>query len=306
MTLTRQPILTARDRALLNRLLDDGLLTLTQIQAAYFPAAQETLQTVSRPRRYGVTTTVLNRLYALEQAGWIVLSRHMETARYRDLRVAWLGRRGAQLIAQEMKLPLRALHWQPPHSRLLQIPHDLMATTFRLRLEAALARQPEWVLSEWLSGRLLASDPDRVQYTFPAGGQSITRTRRVIADSFCILNSGGRTARFPIETDHSTLSQSRIMKEKIHAGWAYLRSPEYRKRYGDNQGRWLFVMESQRRLKNLQGLVLRELGKVAAADFYFTNHEAVQQRDVLVDPIFYLGGAAQTPQSLLYALQNRV
>jgi hypothetical protein len=65
-------------------------------------------------------------------------------------------------------------------------------------------------------------------------------------------------------------------------------------------------MESERLMKNLQEMVLRELGKVAAATFYFTTFAQVESRNVLSDPIWFLGGAAQTPQSLRYALENRV
>ncbi|MEZ4672597.1 MAG: replication-relaxation family protein [Anaerolineae bacterium] len=306
MALTRHPILTARDRLLLNGLLDYGLLTLAQVQACYFPTSQTTIQAGQRTRRYGVTTTVLNRLYALEKAGWVALSTHAETARYPDTRVVWLGRGAAQVMAQELKLPIQVLHWHKPHSRLMQIPHDLMATTLRLRLETALRQQPECELVEWLSGRLLAADSDSIAYTLPLDGRQVKKTRRIVADSFCVLSCGGSISRFPIETDHSSLSQTRILKEKIHAGLAYIHSPQYRKRYGDNQGRWLFVMESEKRLKNLQALVLRELGKVAASAFYFTSFEAVKTQNVLTDPIWWLGGAAQTPQALWYALKNRV
>lgn len=304
MALTQKPILTARDRELLSGLLDYGLLSLEQVQALFFRESDQTAAD-HKTRRYGVTTTVLNRLYVLEKAGWIVLSTHAETARFPNTRVCWLGRKAAQAMATDLKLPLRALHWQKPHSRLTQIPHDLMANTFRLRLEAAISQQAGCSLIEWLSGRLLAGDSDTIAYSLPLDGRTVNKERKIIADSFCILGLGDSTARYPIEIDHSTLTQTRIMKEKIYAGLAYINSTPYKKRYGENRGRWLFVMESERRMKHLQANIVREVGKVAAASFYFTTFEAVQTRNVLLDPIFFLGGAAQTPQSLLYALQNR-
>lgn len=305
MTLTKTPVLTSRDHTFLERLLDYGILTFEQVQTIFFPESEKTTRD-KKTRMYGVTSTVLNRLYALEKAGYIVLSTHEETARLKNTRVVWLSRMGAQEIAGDLKIDIKNLHWQKPHSRLTQLSHDLFCNTFRIRLEAALPHQRECSLKEWVSGRLLASDSDTIEYALPIDGKMGTKKRKIIADSFCILTVGETTARYPIEIDNSTLSQTRILKEKIYAGLAYINSPEYKRRYGENRGRWLFIMESERRMKNLQETVLRELGKVKAIAFYFTTFENITTHNVLTDPIWFLGGASQVPQSLLYAVENRV
>lgn len=297
--------LTEREYTFINQLLDYGVLSYQQIQRIYFPQSKQTVADQKR-RQYGVTSTVSNWLKQLEQNGYVVLSTYAETARFSDTRVVWLSRKGAKEIVDDLKVSLKNLHWQKPHSRLMQLSHDLFCNTFRLKVEAALPHQEECSLVEWASGRLLAADSDTIEYTLLIDGKKVTKKRKIIADSFCILTRGNTIARYPIEIDNSTLSQTRILREKIYAGFAYINSPQYKKRYGENRGQWLFVMESERRMKNLQKTVLRELGKVGALGFYFTTFEQVNARNVLTDPIWYLGGAAQTPQSLLYAIQNRV
>jgi protein involved in plasmid replication-relaxation len=305
MALSKDPFSTPRGREFLTTLLDYGILSFDQVQTLFFPESVTATENENN-RRYGVSSTVYNWLFSFEKSGYVILSSHEETARFPNMRVVWLSRKGASVLADEMKLPVKALHWQKPHSRLTQIPHDLMANTFRLKLTHALTLQDKCSLNEWVSGRLLAADGDTIEYTMPVDGRRVSHKRRIVADSFCILMMGDIIARYPIEIDYSTLSQTRIMKEKIHAGIAYIHSPQYKKRYGENRGRWLFVMESKRRMENLQETVVRELGKVPAAAFYFTTFDALNGRNILTDPIWFLGGAAQTPQSLLYALENRV
>ena len=305
MPLSKDPFSTLRGREFLTALLDYGLLSFGQVQALVFPKSVAAA-TGNKPRAYGVSSTVINWLYSFEKSGYVVLSSHQETARFPNTRVVWLSRSGAQALADEMKVTIKALHWHKPHSRLTQIPHDLVANTFRIRLTDAFAHRQECSLKEWVSGRLLAADSDTIEYTMPVDGRMMKKARRIVADSFCIMTVGETTARYPIEVDNSTLSQTRIMKEKIYAGIAYISSPQYKKRYGENRGRWLFIMESERRMKNLQETVLNELGKVAAATFYFTTFAAIQERNVFADPIWFLGGAAKTPQSLAFAIENRV
>lgn len=305
MPLSKDPYSTPRGREFLTTLLDYGILSYDQVQTLFFPESMAAA-TGDKPRRYGVSSTVINWLYSFEKSGYVVLSSHEETARFPNTRVVWLSRTGAQVLADEMKVTVKALHWQKPHSRLTQIPHDLTANMFRLRLTHALERQEKCSLKEWVSGRLLAADSDTIEYNLPIDGRMVKKARRIVADSFCILTVGDTTARYPIEVDNSTLTQTRIMKEKIYAGVAYIGSPQYKKRYGENRGRWLFIMESERRMKNLQETVVTELGKVPAAAFYFATFTAIRERDIFSDPIWFLGGAAKTPQSLRYAVENRV
>lgn len=298
-----------RDHALLDGLLDYGVLTFSQVQEVYFPASMKTAQDDSTARRYGVTSTVLHLLYGLEKAGYVAFSTHEQSAGLpANTRIIWLARKGAQYIADSQGVDVSALHWQRPGTRLSQIPHDLMANTLRIRLEQAIALQKECSLKEWLSGRLLAGDPDTVAYELPLGNKTISKQRRIIPDSFCILtleDSEDRPAKFAIEIDNSTHPQSRIIRDKLHAGLAYISSPQYRKRFGDNRGRWLFVMESERRMKNTQEHTERELEKGAAA-FYFTTFDRIEHNNVLTDPIWFLGGKGTTPQALLTAMKNRL
>jgi len=305
MPLSKDPYSTPRGREFLTTLLDYGVLSFEQVQALFFPDSV-TEAADQKGRRYGVSSTVLNWLYSFEKSGYVVLSSHEETARFPNTRVVWLSRNGVQVLADEMKVSVKALHWQKPHSRLTQIPHDLTVNMFRLRLTDALAHQKKCSLKEWVSGRLLAGDSDTIEYAMPVDGRMMKKARRIVADSFCILTAGETTARYPIEVDNSTLTQTRIMKEKIYAGVAYIVSQQYKRRYGENRGRWLFLMESERRMKNLQETVVQELGKVPAATFYFTTIEAIRTQNVFEAPIWFLGGAAKTPQSLRYAIENRV
>ncbi len=301
MSLSKDPFSTPRGREFLTTLLDYGILSYDQVQVLFFPDSVE----ANSGKRYNVSSTVINWLYSFEKSGYVILSSHEETARFPNTRVCWLSHTGAQVLADEMKVMVKALHWQKPHSRLTQIPHDLTANTFRIRLTQALAHQEKCSLKEWVSGRLLAADSDTIEYNMPVDGRMIKKRRRIVADSFCAVTAGNITARHPIEVDNSTLTQTRIMKEKIYAGVAYITSPQYKKRYGENRGRWLFLLESERRMRNLQEMVVTELGKVAAATFYFTTFAQMQKRNVFFDPIWFLGGAAKTPQSLAYAIENR-
>lgn len=290
MSKPKKPRFTPRDRAVLEAIYAyDGMLTDEQIRALFFPTSHA-----------GRNKTVRLFLQRLIDTGYLVAADKRQRAQLQvcsDCMIYWLSAKGAAYIANLAGVPVSGINWRKPGARWGQADHDIVTNDFRIRMALACTHFPEFTLEEWLPARLFAADYDTITYEVMLGNKPLRRSRRMLPDSMAIVVQQGKSpSRFLIEVDMSTNSQARILREKIHAGIAYIISPQYRKRFGDNTGRWLYLMESERRMKNLQQLVAREVGKAAAA-FYFTTLDRMNTSNVLCDPIWF-HGVEDTPGDL--------
>jgi hypothetical protein len=236
----------------------------------------------------------------------------------------WLGWQGALYVAgqagllvqypsntgeNQMRLLDRRLRkggirWQR-EPRWSQLAHDLAVVDFRRVIEEAVLRLPSLSLETWIPEGEFLSNMDVVDFTYTGKDGKTKRGRKgVRPDGYFILVDQQRQrrgapsrARFLLELDNATHPQERFGRDKVAAGLAYIRSREYKARFGYNAGRWLVVCPGEGRLHNMKSQAERVVGNGAAA-FYFTTFDQVTPNTVFPHPIWYRGGVGQ-PLSLL-------
>ena len=93
---------------------------------------------------------------------------------------------------------------------------------------------------------------------------------------------------FLLEIDMGTEDNRRFAREKVRPGVAYLKSEDYRARFGVDYGRWLVVTTSQTRLDNMKNQTNHVGG---SGLFYFTTFDKVSLETVLIRPIWQLAGS---------------
>jgi len=102
-----------------------------------------------------------------------------------------------------------------------------------------------------------------------------------------------------LEFDNATHPNERFGREKVAPGLAYVKSQQYRKRFGDNSGRWLIVTTGMVRMKNLMRQTHQVVGSGAGV-FLFTIFDQTATANILTDPIWWQVGR-ETPVALLAA-----
>jgi hypothetical protein len=166
---------------------------------------------------------------------------------------------------------LRELRWN-------QLGHDLACVDFRLKVEKDVKKIPDFALEDCLHEAHFRRNKDSIQYTqVTRDGQTIHKKKGVIPDFYFVIVDEKRKvqgqparARLLVEIDGTTHSNPRFGREKVVPGIAYIKSPQYKARFGANSGRWLVLTGGIRRLRNL----LRQTHQVAREDakyFFFTT-----------------------------------
>ena len=96
--------------------------------------------------------------------------------------------------------------------------------------------------------------------------------KRVYPDSYFVIVDRQRAAqglvarmRLLLELDNSTHANERFGREKVAPGLAYVKSEEYKTRFGANSGRWLVVTTGERRMTNLMRQTHQVAGRGATA-----------------------------------------
>jgi len=234
--------------------------------------------------------------------------------------VCWLGWRGALLLGERWGLnvdPLgranenqlrklegvlrrQGFHWMR-EPRWIQLQHDLAVVDFRLLLEKSLQECEALKLSDWLNEGAFRSQMDVVEYKVEGQGGVIKKMRKgVLPDAYFVLDDERRRlngqpyrARFLLELDMATHDNPSFGSEKFLPGAAYISSPEYKKRFGNNSGRWLILTTAgQRRMENLMHQCEEKVGGRAAL-FYFTTFELLERSNLLISDIWYQVGSAR-------------
>ncbi len=237
--------------------------------------------------------------------------------------VVWLGWRGILHIAGQMDIQVTppenagenqlrlldrrlrdtGIRWQRV-PRWSQLAHDIAVNDFRMAVEEAAENWPSVSLETWLPEGEFLTNMDRIAFTYHQHGRKIKKIRGIRPDSFFTLldhlrqiKGSPARARFLLELDNSTHPLDRFGKEKALAGLAYIRSPEYKQRFGFNSGRWLVVCVSEARLLNLKTQTEKVL-ESGASNFYFTTLQQAMKGSVLSAPIWIRGGTEE-PQPLI-------
>jgi hypothetical protein len=265
--------LTDRDRRILETIhAYDGLLSPNQIKTLFFTG----------------TTQLRQRLTKLYQHGYLARPNRKQRAML-DTSVYWLDSKGAELVAglSGERLETFAYRREP---RWLQVPHDLAVNDVRIAITKACEEHADFNLEEWIPEGDFHTYPDKVEYTLPNGTKQV---RNITPDGFCHLKRGVRSFRFLLELDNGTADTPKFAREKVIPGLVYLQTAAYKQRFGANNGQWLVVTTSLRRLKNLKQQTERAAGESAKA-FFFTTIEAVTKSTVFTSPIWYRGGQGET------------
>jgi hypothetical protein len=238
--------------------------------------------------------------------------------------IYWLGWRGILWIAAHMgvevdppanqgkhqmrrmakRLRDQGIRWlQEP--RFQSLAHELAVVDVRLAFERAIRELPGLHLEEWIFESEFRSDPDTVEYRLKGrDGQVRQVKRKIYPDSFFVFVDERRVAqgelaraRLLLEIDHATHSNPRFGREKVAPGLAYINSPQYKARFGDNSGRWLVVTTGERRMRNLM-YQTRKVAGTGANTFLFATFDRLETGNVLTDPVWLQVGRRE-PVSLL-------
>jgi hypothetical protein len=181
--------------------------------------------------------------------------------------------------------------------RWIQLAHDLAVVDFRLAVQQAVSLLPALSLEEWRHESEFRSIGETVEYKIKGTDGAMKQVRkRVYPDSYFVIVDTQRLAqgllaraRFLLELDNATHPNNRFGREKVAPGLAYIGSPEYEARFGDNSGRWLVVTTGRVRMRNL----MRQTQQVAGAGasiFLFTTFDKLGAGNILTEPVWWQVG----------------
>lgn len=276
-------LLTERDERIMEAVhAFDGVLSDYQIRRLFFTGERQTR----------------GRLSMLFQHGYLEKPSRAQRAALPCM-VYWLGKRGATHVAGLHGLSLKEFPYRR-EPRWAQLAHDLAVNDFRLDVMEACKDKPDFNLEQWIPEGEFWAYPDRVEYR-QANGQ---KARRLIRpDGFFVIKHGRQYSRLLLEIDCATEDNPRFAREKVLPGVAYLRSREYKQRFGFQSGRWLVITTGERRMRNLKQQTEIAAGKDAQV-FLFTTADKVTRQSVLNDPIWLRGGDDKL--SSLFPNSNRI
>ena len=156
---------------------------------------------------------------------------------------------------------------------------------------------------EWISEREFHQHPDNVEYLDKDGKK---QKRLQYPDGYFLIgwNKPGAEKpdkiRFLLELDRGTHSAISFTDFKVRTGIAYIKSPQYKARFGFNAGRWLVVIDSPDSALRLSFLKERAeaTGLPDVKVFFFTTFGAVLTHNMLTDPIWFQAGRTE-PTAIL-------
>lgn len=276
-------LLTDRDERIMEAIhAFDGVLSDYQVRRLFFTGERQTR----------------GRLSMLFQHGYLEKPSRAQRAALPCM-VYWLGKRGATHVAGLQGLSLKEFQYRR-EPRWAQLAHDLAVNDFRLDVMEACDQNSDFNLEQWIPEGEFWAYPDRVEYR-QANGQKAKRLIR--PDGFFVVKHGRHYSRLLLEIDCATEDNPRFAREKVLPGVAYLRSREYKQRFGFQSGRWLVVTTGERRMRNLKQQTEIAAGKDAQV-FLFTTADKVTRQSVLNDPIWLRGGDDKL--SSLFPNSNRI
>ncbi|MCI0563791.1 MAG: hypothetical protein MN733_35400 [Nitrososphaera sp.] len=235
--------------------------------------------------------------------------------------IYWLGWKGILWIAEQSdviveapknggenqkrtfakKLRKQGINWVR-EPRWFQLLHDMAVVDFRLSVEAAVHELPSLTIEEWIHEGEFRSNSDVVEYRVVGPDGKIREGKRGVLPDSCFVivdRELQRRARILFELDNSNHANKKFGEHKVAPGVGYLKSPQYRARFGSNSGRWAVVTTGETRMRHL----MQQTHKVAGSDarlFFFTTSDQAMSNNVLTSPIWWQVGSEQ-PVPLLTA-----
>jgi hypothetical protein len=227
--------------------------------------------------------------------------------------IIWLGWKGALVLASEVGIEIdvpkktteyqlrkvarllreRGFHWLR-EPRWIHLNHDITVTDVRFWVTESLKKALNLKLEEWVSESAFRIDTDSVTFQIESKRDGIWRekSRGVIPDGYFEITDNARaekgeshTARFLLEVDMASHSNTNFGIEKVVPGTAYIKSPKFYSRFGSNVATWLVVTTGNTRMRNLIKQTndrIREEGRL----FYFTTLDQMPKGNLFCDPIW--------------------
>jgi len=203
----------------------------------------------------------------------------------------------------------RGIRWVR-EPRWFQLSHDLAVVDFRLAVERAVSEVPSLSLEEWRHEDEFRSDGDTVGYQITDRDGKVKQGKKLVyPDSYFVIVDRQRAAqgllaraRLLLELDNATHANERFGREKVAPGLAYIKSPEYKARFGANSGRWLVVTTGERRMRNLMRQT-RQVAGAGARNFLFMTFDQLKTGNILTEPVWWQVGREE-PISLLLEISS--
>lgn len=278
-------VLTQRDQEVLRQVYLFRMMTREQIERLLFAPSQGQDHLTK-------TSKVRQRLKLLYQHGYLErIPFPTGPGQWAWRPVYRLGRKGATLLAEEMKLPMKQLYyWGRGDDRdhrasdpsLLFMQHSMEINDVRIAvLQAAQAHGCR--VEQWLDDNTLKREKMKADTIFRSDWDGDAKVG-VIPDAYFVLHLGDRRAHFFLELDRATMSNGR-WRSRIHSYLDYVQSGRYRERFQTNSLRILTVTTTPQRLENLKKATAQAGGKDL---FWFTTFDQVSPTNVFFRPIWLL------------------
>jgi hypothetical protein len=183
----------------------------------------------------------------------------------------------------EEKLPLHK--WSAPNVT-AKLNHDIYINDFVIDAKLACETFDHLALHEWVSEQSLRAMGHT--FTHESWLGDTVKNAHAYPDSILIVDrdtAEDYRGRFLMEMDMSNHSNPTFGEEKIVPYIAYIRSPIYKRRFGDNTGRVLVVVPDTRRIKYLAETARRYGGKNARI-WHFATINDINHKTILTEKIW--------------------
>jgi hypothetical protein len=262
-------VLTERDKHILLAIYErEGMLTDTQVAALFFDSLRRAQE----------------RLSLLFHNGYVERFDHRERASYGFMGY-FLDTLGVEVVAQLKGVLPAELKPRSKTERTSLIPHDAKLNDVRIAIEQALQSVPGAQLMRWNSSRQFYADHDRIPWIDEQGRKR--KPRGIRPDAYFHIQTGERSSRNLLELDLRTEFNKRFVVEKVLPGLAYVNSPEYKIRFGENKGRWLVVTTGEERMRHMIRMAEAMVGQAAQAFYYTTLAHALEPGAFFNRPIWH-------------------
>ena len=189
-----------------------------------------------------------------------------------------------RLLQKDLKQ--KGIRWMR-RPRYGQVLHDLTTIDTRMAIENSVNEIPGLELEEWIPEGVFYTEMDPVEYTIRISKGGRKRVRRgVRPDGYFVILHLERDkaglpprARYLLELDNATHPMTRFGNKKVLAFLAYMKSPRFKKRFGDNNCEVLVVTKSPQRMKNLIRQTKESTGDDARLFRFSTFEELGISRD---------------------------
>jgi len=234
--------------------------------------------------------------------------------------IIWLGWKGALVLSSQVGIDIeipkkiteyqlrkfarllreRGFHWLR-EPRWIHLNHDIKVTDIRFWVAESLKKMLNIKLEEWVSESSFRIQTDTVTYQIESIRDGIWRekTKGICPDGYFVIidiereqERKSHNARFLMEVDMASHSNTNFGIEKVVPGTAYIKSPQFYKRFGSNLAVWLVVTTGRIRMRHLIKQTQERVNEDSRL-FYFTTLDQMPKNNFFSDPIWVNGQSSR-------------